>query len=157
MANLKICLECGKEFIPRVQNQLLCSPECRIKRRKRQQHEYHTNLPKNCPICGTPLYNGLKYCSAECRERAKDAMDGQEYPCDKCGADCDSWCLEWKNWFKRAWKNCTQTISASHRTYYNKRQKPLKIGTIQEIVDMARAEGMSYGEYVGERYKEAER
>lgn len=55
MREKKICIVCGKEFEPRVNNQKCCSPECsdiqRVKRAKAsyEKHKHQTKKKEKSP------------------------------------------------------------------------------------------------------------
>lgn len=83
----KICLACGKEFIPKYGNEKYCSKEC-VKKVKsgyarltywRKKNGFQRPL-RTCPICGNsfePIGN-RKYCSYECSKVA-DKEYGRHY------------------------------------------------------------------------------
>lgn len=63
----RICIECGKEFIPQSKTQKYCSPSCY---KHWQNHAECNNVEFECAVCGKKFvgnkYRKPKTCSSEC-------------------------------------------------------------------------------------------
>lgn len=168
----KICIECGKPFKARVNNQLICSNECRLARRKRQVRERYDELQRItfCPICGNPMtyaQRKRKYCSDECaaiavkhqKKQYKERQKSIGSPCENCGhADgCKGTCIRWDDWFVDSWEYARGVVI--EKCAEGCRLKRSVWGAnagVSESVIAARAAGLSYGRYMAERYMEKE-
>lgn len=68
----KQCVICGKEFIPKEENQQCCGAECSRKKAGMTTRRYNT-----CQYCGQPFWRRnayrMKYCSHECVAAAAHA------------------------------------------------------------------------------------
>ena len=81
---IKTCIICGKEFVTKRADKIVCSPECSTKRRRdtsrfwRENHKKPKELKKpTCHICGkafVPAYQCQKYCSEKCHADPKAEM-----------------------------------------------------------------------------------
>lgn len=75
----KFCVVCGKEFTPKVVQQLCCCKECsKIHQRQHQyrwQKENWKHTEKICKLCGEPFMPACdapkNYCSQECADAGK--------------------------------------------------------------------------------------
>lgn len=87
----RVCIVCGKKYIPTVSRQKYCSYQCRYNAEYQAQRKRlglsREEIPKKiCVICGkvyTPTMRGarLKYCSPQCRDvgrhRTRSAKRGE--------------------------------------------------------------------------------
>lgn len=70
---VKICNECGQEFVPNVHNQVYCCKQCKNKAKSRRQNLKRPNnltIDRICVICGNkykPINGSQKTCSDECK------------------------------------------------------------------------------------------
>lgn len=72
----KVCVFCGKSFIPKQKTQIYCSEICGDRyRRKKARDEYAKRKPKKiCPVCGKKFQGTrerITYCSDECKKIGK--------------------------------------------------------------------------------------
>ncbi len=84
----RICIECGKEFVPKAKNQKFCSLRCANKNQKKE------NFIKECSYCGKEFKAPspqAKYCSEKCRLLAQINPDyytvfyRDHFRCRYCG------------------------------------------------------------------------
>lgn len=94
MTKTKICVICGRDFIPSSPNRQTCSLECRGKLMSEKAKAVAKQRPfqfltKICPICGkqfkTPLNRKHTYCSPECASKRAPLMVWVK--CAVCGKD----------------------------------------------------------------------
>ncbi len=82
----KVCLHCGKEFIPRKDMQKFCSKVCNSKYYGERNKKY-----KTCPICSKEFWCGSSrriYCSDECKDKTKKTQELKpKYYCRICGEE----------------------------------------------------------------------
>ena len=110
--------------------------------------------PKKCITCGkefVPNNTCQKHCSDECRknhylERLRERNKNREFTCEWCGAKFTADA-------KR--KYCCHKCAKSANSYRGKgKNKPRKTErkkpqlTLAQINELARAEGLNYGQYV---------
>ena len=85
----KLCLYCGKEFIPRKDTQKFCSNVCNSRYYGERNKKY-----KTCPVCGKQCWCGSSrrvYCSDECKDKIKKPKQAKtKYYCHICGAEIKS-------------------------------------------------------------------
>ena len=118
------CLNCGNEFKYRFRStEKFCSAECC---HKYHQHKRKASTNTVCLICGKALTgNQTKYCSEECRYKAQLERQRQLN----------------KNEYK---KPKADTVAPPSK----KRGRPPKKLSIADINQLAREEGLNYGQYV---------
>lgn len=78
----KVCVICGKSFIPRKSSQQCCSSKCgNIKGHESMKHYY------NCQYCGKPFWREnafrMKYCGEDCRKAALKELHPPKPPKEK--------------------------------------------------------------------------
>jgi predicted nucleic acid-binding Zn ribbon protein len=115
------CKYCGKDIPVNFKYRVYCSRECSsaFYNRKGKQNT-------ECIICGKPLPPLRRsYCSDECARRSKICRE-EEYN---------------KEQYKKP--------KAEEQKKPKKRGRPKKNSTLAGINELARAEGLSYGQYVG--------
>ena len=74
------CLQCKKEFVPKVLHQKYCTEKCKLKYRNEKAAKRREELKKNrkkqiCEWCKNPFLSttgGSKFCSTNCRNLAAD-------------------------------------------------------------------------------------
>ena len=120
------CQHCGNEFKYRFRaTEKFCSTKC--------CHDYHRGLRrvhknKVCVICGKELTGTqTKYCSEECRYKAQLDRQRERYE------------QEYKS---------TMTEATETQKKLKKRGRPKKKLSLADINNLARAEGLNYGQYV---------
>lgn len=74
----KICLHCGKEFIPTSNRQIFCTKECckqarldKAKADREAEKGDHYYRQRKCEVCGSlywPTHSQQKFCSEECQK-----------------------------------------------------------------------------------------
>ncbi len=118
------CLNCHNEFKYRFRSsEKFCSTVC--------CHEYHRKKRKLtdnkvCAICGKELTGTqVKYCSAECRYKAQVQRQ--------------------RSLYKKEYKS---TLTEAEEKQKKKRGRPRKRLSIADINQLAREEGLNYGQYV---------
>lgn len=84
---VSVCVVCGKEFAVKSGGTITCSAECRKIRRKEKDHKVKKCT---CAFCGKEFetLHIRRYCTAECRNKAKSAaalVDHPEKKCAVCG------------------------------------------------------------------------
>lgn len=100
---------------------------------------------KKCPVCGkafTAEKNGIKFCSPECKKKASGTP--QKKTCEYCMAElppfrkkyCSDECYLMANGIRK---------DRTGKFRYKKTKRKLPIADINE---KARAEGLTYGQYV---------
>lgn len=117
-----ICPVCKREFVPSQSAQKYCCVECRV--------AYYANLKKKttekyeCACCGTIFESDRrkKYCSVKCQRKGKGSNSRTTSK-------------------KRKSNSFFARISAP------KKKKNGKL-TLAEINELARSEGLNYGQYV---------
>lgn len=182
MSTIKKCMYCGKKFKSENKNQLYCSYDCRLQAMYKRNREKY--VPKGreheaiCVVCGKSFISKAagKYCSDECRKKAKKEMDiarryfsketkGHEEICEICGKSfiahsngkyCSDECrkkakLEWyKAHKKRFCKDFYEDddLSTEEKTV-STNEKLLSTGRdIWSMVNAALEHHMSYGKYI---------
>lgn len=88
----KICVQCGREFVPRHFNQTLCSDICKRRRNTERDGQYYRRLKglavsmrhsmRHCVVCDrefTPNAPNQLTCSPECRTKFKAKRRRQYY------------------------------------------------------------------------------
>lgn len=170
MLEPKPCAICGKEFVPKSVSQIACSPECAEIRKKARQNERVRELLRvqKCPICGKEMNHTerkRKYCSDACRavaireqkRQSKIRLAGIGSPCDRCAqaTRCRANCPRWDDWFLSKWESIRETITERLEDQKST-VSPHVGGGLEKNVRSARAEGLSYGRYMAERYMEKE-
>jgi predicted nucleic acid-binding Zn ribbon protein len=118
---MNYCRKCGKEIkVVFGGRRVFCSDEC-----CKAWYKEHGRIHKNCLICGKPLTGtNKKYCSAECRYQAQ--LQRQR----------SANLIEYKK-------------PKAEATPPKKRGRPKKKQSLADINKLARAEGLTYGQYVG--------
>lgn len=153
------CIECGKYFTTPSARLKICSDKCqRLRSAKRNKEHYKTvsaqktkikysrnETTKVCIQCGkdfTTLHNSRKYCSEECRIKAnkKSPLGRRTFTCEFCGESFEAdakrkfCCIE-----------CRQGAERAARLRRKPKKPKLSIANINEL---ARNEGLNYGQYV---------
>ena len=103
---------------------------------------------KICPICGKVIEKDLlrnknrKYCSIECRNKAYTKSDEPKiyYSCEWCGASLPKDSTE-----KYCSEECKKRAT-KYKTPKNRGRKK-KVLSLAEFNALARANGLSYGQY----------
>lgn len=113
------CLHCGESFAYRFRsNEKFCSTKCCS-----AYHHKKVRRDRFCEICGKALKGRQqKYCCAECRNKAATLKQMEEM------------------------KELAQAKDMETPKVVRKKKKPKY--TIAQINEMARAEGLNYGQYV---------
>lgn len=118
------CLNCGNAFKYRFRSsEKFCSAVC--------CHNYHrqkrkVTANKVCVVCGKELTGQQsKYCSSECRYKAQLERQRGRYE-----------------------KEYKSTLTEAQETQKKKRVRPRKKLSIADINQLAREEGLNYGQYV---------
>lgn len=126
MSEKKICIECGKIFIPRTSVQSICSPECSKNRRRKQNKKYNeakaTTKHRICVVCGKEFETNHATkltCSRECSD------------------------INHKEWYKN---NKKKGNNVKPRKSIKQNVTP-KISELAEDARKAKELGMSYGMY----------
>ena len=139
MGNVSICQRCGKEYVQTGNAQKYCK-KCGAKKQIAEK--------RKCLVCGKKFEvpttrNGAKrkYCSAECRRKVLNEKKkyARQHVCKFCG----------KLLPDGTTKYCS--MDCEHKAINNgarKRGRPRKPLSIGEICILARAEGLTYGQYV---------
>lgn len=109
----KICVTCGKEYIPNNTCQKHCSDECRKNHYLEGKRLRNKNREFTCEWCGAIFTSDSK----------------RKYCCAKCGKAANNYKGKSKN-----------------KPRKTERKKP-KL-TLAQINELARAEGLNYGQYV---------
>lgn len=115
-----ICQNCGKEFAQKFRSsEKFCSTFCRKFYHRQEKPAY-----KVCEICGKGFEGkAQRYCSPECRYQAQ---------------------LERQRAYKVNFKKPQAEVKEEHK---KKRGRKKKL-SLAEINELARAEGLNYGQYV---------
>lgn len=94
------CQECGGEYTPLADNQVLCSRGCRLARyarRRRQKHVSKKPPPRPCQVCGRqflPLRENNIICQErECRLEHKRRLAAQRSQGSLQPGDCQIFCV----------------------------------------------------------------
>ena len=118
---MPICINCGEHFkIKFRSNEKYCSPEC-----CRQFYKNKNKEKKFCLICGKELSGRQRaYCSPECTYQSKINY--------------------WKDRNKDEYKKPKAEVKEEPK---RKRGRPKKVPTINDINALAKAEGLTYGQY----------
>ena len=139
MERKMICQKCGKECV-RINNAQRYCKACGTRK--------PSIIKRNCVVCGKEFEvpttrNGAKrkYCSAECRRKVLNEKQkyARQHVCKFCG----------KLLPDGTTKYCS--MDCEHKAINNgarKRGRPRKPLSIGEICILARAEGLTYGQYV---------
>lgn len=121
---MPICQHCGNEFKYRFRStEKFCSTKC--------CHDYHrgirrVNPNKVCAVCGKKITgHQTKYCSPECRYKGQLERQRGRYE------------QEYKS-------TTTEAVEKQKK----KRGRPKKKLSLADINNLARAEGLNYGQYV---------
>ncbi|MGA2797090.1 MAG: hypothetical protein ABSE63_05910 [Thermoguttaceae bacterium] len=78
----KQCKQCGKEFNPRLHNQIMCSSSCRKDYLESLKSQWDDS-PRQCKQCGkefNPRFSVQIYCSQDCRVNYHIRADINKYP-----------------------------------------------------------------------------
>ena len=90
MKSERICVICGKEYLPKDKEQQCCSPECARVKSQRTQRKYYP-----CHHCGQLFWKPnafrMKYCSRECQSAARPK---KEKPAATIYKRVCAWCGE---------------------------------------------------------------
>lgn len=125
-----ICQRCGKEFVRTGNAQRYCE-DCKTAKPPKEKMQ--------CPVCGSIFERNRPnqyYCSVKCRKQnSKKAF----YHCEYCGKV-----------YEQAYtsKYCSEECKNKARAHTKKRGRPKKKLTLAEIDRLAKAEGLTYGQYV---------
>lgn len=118
------CLYCENEFKYRFRStEKFCSTKC--------CHDYHNGrrkltANKVCAVCGKEITGQhTKYCSSECRYKAQIERQRNRYE-----------------------KEYKSTLTETEEKQKKKRGRPRKRLSIADINQLAREEGLNYGQYV---------
>lgn len=121
---MPICQHCGNEFKYRFRaTEKFCSTKC--------CHDYHNGVKKQkankvCAMCGKKLEkHQSKFCSPECRYKGQ--LERQ------------------RNRYEQEYKS---TMTVTEEKQKKKRGRPKKKLSLADINNLARAEGLNYGQYV---------
>lgn len=173
--NTLICVICGAEYTRRAGKNSTCgSLDCRaeLSRRWRQKKaageaKVHIGEPVKCAVCGAVFPRscaGSKYCSPACSKIAvnqrkyRNERMGTQALCEVCGKPytvkgakqryCSGACCNKAARMREA--DLALAWSVRLQPEPKKRGRPKKIlpGSIEDIVRLAAARGMSYGQYV---------
>ena len=137
----KVCQVCGRDFVRTGNAQKVCK-KCGAKKPLIAEK-------RKCLVCGDEFEvpttrNGAKrkYCSAECRYKAqrKAAANKIYYSCEWCGKPLPENSTE--KYCSEECRNKAKSNSAK------KRGRKKKVRSITEIIKLAQAEGLTYGQYV---------
>ena len=157
----RICTECGKEFVPKTSNNTLCSAECRAAKRQKRTRKLtsEARATMTCPVCGKIKPAGhrkRKYCSDECMKLAQlekkrsyhATREGRGNPCLVCSfsENCEGTCTAFEEWFSEAWNVVRRKIMETSHT-----PTPVGGGLTNNVLS-AKAEGLSYGQYMASKY-----
>lgn len=85
LGEVKICPNCGKEFIKK---STYCSKECYIDhmhKKKRESSRRKAAGLKLCPVCGKEFAGNEMCCSPECLQKKKEAEPRAMRKCSTCG------------------------------------------------------------------------
>lgn len=133
------CIKCGKEYFAISTAQRYCSEACR---------KPEASQPVRCCItCGKVLTGSRKrYCSKDCNPNRNKSIR----TCKICGkvltgkhrSYCSSYC--------EGIKDYNQPLTAEE-AYIPREEKPSNAPNIVEICSKAKAEGLSYGEYMAKK------
>lgn len=115
------CRMCDKEIKIGFKRKIFCSKKC-----SDLFYGYKTDRKTNCVICGKPLTGRQRsYCSDECKRKGKIEREIKEHK------------YEYK-------KPQAEEVKCEPK----KRGRPKKKLSISEVNELARAEGLNYGQYV---------
>lgn len=156
------CIICGKMFTTNRSTQKTCSEKCSLIRKSEREEQYRlkTKLKNNaqnnvskkkkerqetCKYCGkefTSTHNSQKYCTVECRDKARHnkRLGTRVFECEFCGElfEADA---------KRRF--CTVECRRKAESARKKKRKPKKPKlSLEQVAKLSREEGLSYGEYV---------
>lgn len=104
-----ICLNCGKEFVPRNGNQIYCSKECTVLYHRKLNHPPKERTCARCGKLFTVTGTNKQYCSDECRKKKvykysiKIVKDAKEKPKKKLSPAS-------KRWAKMSWERLTEEL-----------------------------------------------
>lgn len=86
---VKICPNCGKEFI---KDAVYCSKDCYLQyihKQSAKRQALRDAGQKECPICGKKLSANRIYCSPECRKKQERKEPHSVRTCEICGKEFD--------------------------------------------------------------------
>ena len=133
MKPTKVCVVCGKEFVPYHDAQKVCSYECSEKRREeydatRDKHAIFDHAPRLCALCGKEFIPKNRVnitCSAECSEQWRRLRDYENR--------------------KRYAEHTNERKSAAATTAFRRECVRNSRQALAEDCKAARAAGLSYG------------
>ena len=122
---LKLCPQCGKEFMKTGQRQIFCSGECRRKYRYREKREHSRS--------------GQELIKCECCGRLTEKRGPNQQYCPECA-----------DYMKYAVQRNTQENRRAQRSAKNS-MKDITTGVLDERMEECRERGISYSQLQQEK------